>query len=140
MDELTALLQPHAVGHFMVLETLGQLARSNLEESVAYIKPILGTAIPMLTLIKQDFQKQSYACAIQQFCDAITEYQSQVERGSQASNLSNEPTIDSTSLSDVEIVDDDVKVKEKIGKNQLDISAEIGITYGIYLVFMCDKS
>jgi maestro heat-like repeat-containing protein family member 1 len=78
MDELTALLQPHAVGHFMVLETLGQLARSNLSDSVSYIKPILGTLIPFLTLIKQDFQKQSYANAIQQFCDAIIEYQSQV--------------------------------------------------------------
>jgi maestro heat-like repeat-containing protein family member 1 len=126
MDELMTLLQPHAVGHFMIVETLGQLARANLEESVSYIKPILGTAIPMLTLIKQDFQKQSYANGIQQFCDAIIEYKSQVERGSQASNLSNEPDLETTSLNDVEIV-------EKINKNQLDISAEIGITYDVMM-------
>lgn len=130
MDELMKLLQPHAVGHFMVLETLGQLARSNLEDSVTYIKPILGTAIPMLTLIKQDFQKQSYANGIQLFCDAIIEYQSQVERGSQTSNLSNEPDFESTSLNDVEIIE---STKEKVNKNQLDISAEIGICYDVMM-------
>lgn len=141
LDELITLLQPHLIGHFMVLETLGQLARSNLDDSVGYIKPILGTAIPMLSLIKQDFQKQSYANAIQLFCDAITEYKTNIDRGSTTSNLSNEPdlmetasTTDTLSLSDVEIVDDDTKpiepAQEKITKNQLDISAEIGITYG----------
>lgn len=142
MDELSSLLQPHQIGHFMVLETLGQLARSNLEDSVAYIKPILGTTIPMLSLIKQDFQKQSYANAIQQFCDAIIEYQSNVERGSTTSNLSNEPDLietasaSETSLNDVEIVEDESKPstsRDKIEKNQLDISAEIGITYDVMM-------
>lgn len=144
MDELTALLQPHQIGHFMVLETLGQLARSNLDESVSYIKDILGTTIPMMALIKQDYQKQSYANAIQQFCDAVTEYQSNVERGSStSSNLSNEPdliestsTSETASLSDVELVDETKLViasREKVSKAQLDISAEIGIIYDIIM-------
>lgn len=141
MDELSALLQPHQIGHFMVLETLGFLSRSNLEDSVAYIKPILGTTIPMLSLIKHDYQKQSYANAIQQFCDAITEYQSNVERGSNASTLSCEPdfvetisTSETASLNDVEIVEEEAKVvPEKIMKNQLDISAEVGIIYDVIM-------
>lgn len=140
MDELVTLLQPHQIGHFMVLETLGQLSRSNLDDSVLYIKPILGTTAPMLSLIKQDFQKQSYASAIQLFCDAITKYKSYEERGSTSSNLSNEPDIETASssetisLSDVEIVEEETKPVEsgrnKIARNQLDISAEIGFSYG----------
>lgn len=147
MDELVTLLQPHIIGHFMVLETLGQLSRSNLDDSVLYIKPILGTTIPMLSLIKQDFQKQSYANAIQLFCDAIIEYKSNEERGSTSSNLSNEPdlmetasTSETISLSDVEIVEDETKPidsgRDKIARNQLDISAEIGITYGNRLILI----
>lgn len=143
MDELMLLLQPHAIGHFMVLETLGQLARTNLEDSVSYIKPILGTMIPMLSLIKQDFQKQSYANAIQLFCDAIIEYHSSVERGSTTSNLSNEPDLNETtstsetvSLNDVEINGEDIKSssgRDKIAKNQLDISTEVGIIYDVMM-------
>lgn len=148
MNELTAILQPHQIGHFMVLETLGQLARSNLDESVSYIKDILGTIIPMMAIIKQDYQKQSYANAIQQFCDAITEYHSNVQRGSStSSNLSNEPDLietasvsETASLSDIEIVEDDTKTlvetfvtREKIPKAQLDISVEIGIIYDIIM-------
>lgn len=143
MDELKELLQPHQIGHFMVLETLGQLARSNLEDSVSYVKPILGTMIPMLSLIKQDYQKQSYANAVQLFCDAIVEYQTNTERGSSASNLSNEPdfmettsTSETASLNDVEIVEDEPKPiasHDKIEKSQLDISAEIGITYDVIM-------
>lgn len=143
MDELKELLQPHHIGHFMVLESLGQLARSNLDDSVSYIKPILGTMIPMLSLIKQDYQKQSYANAIQQFCDAIIEYQSNTKRGSTTSNLSNEPdlvetasTSDTVSLSNVEIIEDEPKPvdkREKITNGLLDISAEIGITYDVIM-------
>lgn len=143
MDELTTLLQPHQIGHFMVLETLGQLARSNLEESVTYIKAILGTTIPMMGLIKHDYQRQSYASAIQQFCDAITEHQSNTERGSTDSNLSNEPdlmetmsTSDTISMNDVEIIEDTKSITnshERFPRNQLDISAEIGITYDVMM-------
>ena len=143
MDELKELLQPHQIGHFMVLETLGQLARTNLEESVSYIKAILGTMIPMLSLIKQDYQKRSYANAVQLFCDAIIEYQTNTERGSTTSSLSNEPdllettsTSETASLSDVEIVEEEQKPtekREKIAKSQLDISAEIGITYDVIM-------
>lgn len=127
----------------MVLETLGTITRSNLEDSISYIKTILGTTIPMLGLIKHDYQKQSYANAIQQFCDAIIEYQSNAERGSTTSNLSNEPDLlesisasETTSLSEVEIIEDETKTvttRGVIGKNQLDISTEIGITYDVML-------
>lgn len=132
MDELTKLLQPHAVGHFMVLETMGQLARQNMMDSISYIKPALGTIIPMMSLVKQDFQRHSYASAFQQFCDAIIEYQSNVERGSTTSNLSNEPDVldaSNTSLNDIEIVDEENKTK--VDKSLLDISAEIGISYDV---------
>lgn len=143
MDELTALLQPHQIGHYMVLETLGSLARSNLQEAVSYIKSILGTMIPMMSLIKADYQKQSYANAIQQFCDAITEYQTNADCGSSASNLSNEPDLletsgsDTASLNDVEMIGEETKTiasdRDKINKSQLDISAEVGIIYDVIM-------
>lgn len=133
MEELTKLLQPHAVGHFMVLETMGQLARSNLNDSVEYIKPTLGMVIPMMSLVKKDFQKHSYANAFQQFCDALTEFQSNAERDSTASNLSNEPDMQSsnTSLNEIDMEISTEEGKPTLEKSLLDISAEIGISYDV---------
>jgi hypothetical protein len=126
MDELTSILQPHQVGHFMVLETLGTLTRSNLDEAVAYIKGILGTIIPMISLLKSDFQKQSYAVAIQNFCDAISEYQTNVDRSSNNSHLSNEP--------DVVTSEDEESEAEVVPKSKLvDVSAEVGIIYDVFM-------
>lgn len=126
MDELTAILQPHHVGHFMVLETLGTLTRSNLDEAVPYIKGILATIIPMMSLLKSDFQKQSYAVAIQNFCDAISEHQTNIDRSSNNSHLSCEP--------DVVTSEDEESEAEVIPKSKLiDVSAEVGIIYDVFM-------
>lgn len=126
MDELTAILQPHQVGHFMVLETLGTLTRSNLDEAVPYIKGILATIIPMISLLKSDFQKQSYAVAIQNFCDAISEYQTNTDRSSNNSHLSCEP--------DVVTSEDEESEAEAIPKSKLvDVSTEVGIIYDVFM-------
>ncbi|XP_070495465.1 maestro heat-like repeat-containing protein family member 1 isoform X2 [Chironomus tepperi] len=126
MDELTAILQPHQVGHFMILETLGTLTRSNLDEAVTYIKGILGTIIPMISLLKADFQRQSYAVAIQNFCDAISEYQTNVDRSSNNSHLSCEP--------DVVTSEDEDSETQVIPKSKLvDVSAEVGIIYDVFM-------
>ncbi|KAG5684005.1 hypothetical protein PVAND_013258 [Polypedilum vanderplanki] len=137
MDELTAILQPHEVGHFMVLETLGMLTRANLEDAVMYIKNILGTIIPMLPLLKQDFQKQSYALAIQNFCDAITEHQSNIDRASTVSRLSNEPDLvgsenEEENAVGVEGLDDETRTSSTLFKS-VDITTEVGIIYDVFM-------
>lgn len=131
MDELTIILQPHQVGHFMVLETLGSLTRSNLEEAAHYIKGILGTIIPMISLLKSDFQKQSYAFAIQNFCDAVTEYQTNMDRSSATSHLSCEPdlTASENEEEETEATENNSKPNSKI----IDISAEVGIIYDVFM-------
>lgn len=132
MNELSLMLQPHAVCHFMILETLGNLTRSNLDECTGYIKNNIATIIPMLSLIKSDYQKQSYANAIQNFCDAIIEYQSNIDRKSITSQLSNEVdlTTGSSEEEEVEVADDNSKV---LTSKSIDISSEVGIIYDVFM-------
>lgn len=125
MDELVSILQPHQVGHFMILETLGNLTRSNLDEGVHYIKRILGTIIPMVSLLKSDYQKISYSYAIQNFCDALAEYQSNADRASNSSNLSCEPDVSDN---------EEEATEEGLSRSKsIDISAEVGIVYDVFM-------
>lgn len=109
MDALVKQLGPHKLGHFMILHTMGYLATSNMSEIIPYIKTILGIIIPMLSLLKQDYVKQAYSYAIHSFCDAILEYQSNVEKGSTGSMLSNEPDISNTTTASVSSEDEGVR-------------------------------
>lgn len=111
----------------MILETLGMLTRSNLNECVSYIKTILSTIIPMLSLIKQDYQKQSYANAIQNFCDAVIEYHSNIDRQSTSSQLSNEVDMNGSEEEDTEATENVVTTKS------IDISTEVGIIYDVFM-------
>lgn len=129
MNELTLMLQPHTIGHFMVLETLGMLTRSNLDDCVGYIKTILGTIIPMLSLIKHDYQKQSYGNAIQNFCDTTIEFQSNIDRKSTNSQLSNEVDL-TASEEEAEVADDETKI---LTSKNIDISTEVGIIYDVFM-------
>lgn len=108
MDALVKQLGPHKLGHFMVLHTMGYLATSNMVEIVPYIKTVLGVIIPMLSIIKQDYVKQAYSYAIHSFCDATLEFQSNVEKGSMGSILSNEPDISNTTTASVSSEDEGV--------------------------------
>jgi hypothetical protein len=131
MDELTGILQSHQIPHFMVIETLGSLTRAKLYDAVSYIKNILQIIIPMLSLIKQDYQKKSYAFAIQNFCDAIIEHQSNIDRASStASLLSNEPDVTASENDEDELTEESIKI---VSMKAIDISSEIGIIYDVIM-------
>lgn len=149
LESLTKLVVPHQVCHFMILETIGQLARSNMNDAIPFIKPLLAMIIPFLSLIKKDYEKQSYAIALQLLCDTITEYQMNLDKNSVDSILSNEPELSensdgatSTPASLTEngekttTIDDKPKkimTSSTSSEFQTDISAEVGIIYDVIM-------
>lgn len=148
LESLTKLVVPHQVCHFMILETIGQLARSNMNDAIPFIKPLLAMIIPFLSLIKKDYEKQSYAIALQLLCDTITEYQMNLDKNSMDSVLSNEPELSensegtSTPASPTEngekTITSDEKPKKIMTSStssefQTDISAEVGIIYDVIM-------
>ncbi|XP_041973185.1 maestro heat-like repeat-containing protein family member 1 [Aricia agestis] len=66
-------LTPASVPHYTVAHTLGTLAAVNTHELVPHIKEILGKMLPVLTLVKQDSIKQSFAYAFGHFAVAVAE-------------------------------------------------------------------
>lgn len=139
MDALIKHLAPHKIGHFMILETIGHLADVNMNEIIPYIKSTLGVISPILSLVKKEHEKIAYCYAIHRFCDAVMEYQSNAEKNSNHSILSNEPDVDLgessslESLNDSESIEtDDVEcldVRQVKIKINVDINTEIGFIY-----------
>jgi hypothetical protein len=134
MDTLLKHLGPHKIGHFMILETIGRLADVNMTEIIPYVKSTLAVISPMLSLIKNDYVKVSYAYCIHRFCDAVMEYQTHTEKHSTESALSCEPDLDlEVSESESLNEEDPETVKEAKTKGTIDISTEIGFIYDIIM-------
>ncbi|XP_053610848.1 maestro heat-like repeat-containing protein family member 1 [Plodia interpunctella] len=66
-------LSPASVPHYTVAHTLGTLAAVNTHGLVPHVKEILGKMLPLLSLVKQDGVKQSFAYAFGHFAIAVSE-------------------------------------------------------------------
>ncbi|XP_074645058.1 maestro heat-like repeat-containing protein family member 1 [Tubulanus polymorphus] len=79
MEELLKKLVPGTLPHFFVIQTLGNLATSNVYGMVPFIRVVLGTMLPMLGMAKLDNVRWVFAAALGKFCDAILDYVANIE-------------------------------------------------------------
>ncbi|KAF5275577.1 hypothetical protein FQA39_LY06689 [Lamprigera yunnana] len=74
VDKLRTKLENGVIPHFTIPYTLGSLASCNAYGIVPYLKGILEVLLPVVSTIKQDYQKEATAYAMGRFSDAINEY------------------------------------------------------------------
>ncbi|XP_030751328.1 maestro heat-like repeat-containing protein family member 1 [Sitophilus oryzae] len=79
-DALLQKLQIGMVPHYTVPHTLGSLASVNAYGVIRYLKDILNIILPLLGGLKNDHLKESFAYALQNFCEALLEYGSNLEQ------------------------------------------------------------
>ncbi|KAF5298497.1 hypothetical protein FQR65_LT01276 [Abscondita terminalis] len=74
VDQLRTKLQNGKVPHYTIPYTLGSLASSNAYGIVPYLKSILEILLPIMGMIKHDYQKEAISFAMGRFSEAINEY------------------------------------------------------------------
>lgn len=61
MDGLLNELQPNQVGHFMILECIGNLATANITGTAPFIRQTLETILSALNSVRLDHHKYAYS-------------------------------------------------------------------------------
>ncbi|KAK2156623.1 hypothetical protein NP493_1946g00003 [Ridgeia piscesae] len=79
MAELLHKFQPGVLPHFMVVQTLANLAVANVYDMVPFLKVVLGTTLSVMGMAKQDNMKWIFSSAIAKFSEAIMDYAANVE-------------------------------------------------------------
>ncbi|XP_006879292.1 PREDICTED: maestro heat-like repeat-containing protein family member 1 [Elephantulus edwardii] len=74
MEELLNQFQPGLLPHHFVVQTLANLATSNVFGMVPFLPSILGTMLPMLPMAKQDALRVVFCSALQHFSESTLEY------------------------------------------------------------------
>ncbi|XP_034524674.1 maestro heat-like repeat-containing protein family member 1 isoform X9 [Ailuropoda melanoleuca] len=74
MEELLSKFQPGALPHYFVVQTLANLAASNVFGMVPFLTSILSTMLPMLGMAKHDTMRAVFCCALQYFSESTLEY------------------------------------------------------------------
>ncbi|XP_077577113.1 maestro heat-like repeat-containing protein family member 1 isoform X1 [Stigmatopora nigra] len=80
MEEILNKFQPGVLPHFFVVQTLANLSDSNVYGMVPFLNAILGTMLPMLSLIKHDNMKWVFSSALCHFSDSILEYLANLDK------------------------------------------------------------
>lgn len=80
MEEILSKFQPGVLPHFFVVQTLANLADSNVYGMVPFLNAILGTMLPMLSMAKQDNIKWVFSSALCHFSDSILEYLANLDK------------------------------------------------------------
>ncbi|XP_054723118.1 maestro heat-like repeat-containing protein family member 1 [Uloborus diversus] len=80
MEQLLSNFQPGILPHFFVVQTMANLASANVFGIVPFLKPIIGTMLPLLGIVKQENMKWIFAHALSKFCEAILECISNAEK------------------------------------------------------------
>ena len=82
MDDLFVIFQPGTSSAFnvLVLNTLADLATKNPYGMVPYLKALLGSMLPMLSVVKQDHIKGVFAYTLMRFAESIQEYLANIEK------------------------------------------------------------
>ncbi|XP_023364135.1 maestro heat-like repeat-containing protein family member 1 isoform X1 [Otolemur garnettii] len=74
MEELLSKFQPGVLPHCSVVQTLANLAVSNVFGMVPFLPSILSTMLPMLGMAKQDEMRVTFCSALQSFSESALEY------------------------------------------------------------------
>uniref|UniRef100_A0A452V533 Maestro heat like repeat family member 1 n=1 Tax=Ursus maritimus TaxID=29073 RepID=A0A452V533_URSMA len=74
MEELLSKFQPGALPHYFVVQTLANLAASNVFGMVPFLTSVLSTMLPMLGMAKHDTMRAAFCCALQYFSESTLEY------------------------------------------------------------------
>ncbi|XP_039110003.1 maestro heat-like repeat-containing protein family member 1 isoform X2 [Hyaena hyaena] len=74
MEEVLSKFQPGALPHYFVVQTLANLAASNVFGMVPFLTPILSTMLPMLGMAKHDTMRVVFCSALQNFSESALEY------------------------------------------------------------------
>ncbi|KAK4880533.1 hypothetical protein RN001_008679 [Aquatica leii] len=74
VDQLRIKLQNGKVPHYTIPYTLGSLASCNAYGIVPYLKAILEVLLPIMGMVKHDYQKEALSFAMGRFSEAIHEY------------------------------------------------------------------
>ncbi|VFV39100.1 Hypothetical predicted protein [Lynx pardinus] len=74
MEEVLSKFQPGALPHYFVVQTLANLAASNVFGMVPFLTSILSTMLPMLGMAKNDTMRVAFCCALQHFSESTLEY------------------------------------------------------------------
>ncbi|XP_054446562.1 maestro heat-like repeat-containing protein family member 1 isoform X2 [Pteronotus mesoamericanus] len=74
MEELLSKFQPGTLPHCFVVQTLADLAVSNVFGTVPFLTTVLSTMLPMLGLAKHDSMRMAFCCALQRFSESTLEY------------------------------------------------------------------
>ncbi|XP_042828599.1 maestro heat-like repeat-containing protein family member 1 isoform X1 [Panthera tigris] len=74
MEEVLSKFQPGALPHYFVVQTLANLAASNVFGMVPFLTSILSTMLPMLGMAKHDTTRVAFCCALQHFSESTLEY------------------------------------------------------------------
>ncbi|XP_073749484.1 maestro heat-like repeat-containing protein family member 1 isoform X3 [Callorhinus ursinus] len=74
MEELLSKFQPGALPHYFVVQTLANLAASNVFGMVPFLTSILSTMLPMLGMAKHDAMRVAFCCVLQHFSESTLEY------------------------------------------------------------------
>ncbi|XP_077703792.1 maestro heat-like repeat-containing protein family member 1 isoform X2 [Canis aureus] len=74
MEEVLSKFQPGALPHYYVVQTLANLAASNVFGMVPFLTSILSTMLPMLGMAKHDTMRVAFCCALQRFSESTLEY------------------------------------------------------------------
>ncbi|KAK7500196.1 hypothetical protein BaRGS_00008419, partial [Batillaria attramentaria] len=80
MGEMLQKFQPGVLPHFFVVETIANLAASNVYGMVPHLTAVLGTMLPMLGLAKYDNMRWVFAKALSKFSEAIIEYVANLDK------------------------------------------------------------
>uniref|UniRef100_A0A336MNJ8 CSON014643 protein n=1 Tax=Culicoides sonorensis TaxID=179676 RepID=A0A336MNJ8_CULSO len=104
MKALQGQFTPTAAPHYMILNTIGTLATKNIQGIILFIKPCIDALLPTLSTVRQDHAKQAHAYIVGQFCEAVDEYQGNLD-----------------------------KEKECDDSSKYEISAEVGVAYDVFI-------
>nr|XP_055170134.1 maestro heat-like repeat-containing protein family member 1 isoform X1 [Nyctereutes procyonoides] len=74
VEEVLSKFQPGALPHYYVVQTLANLAASNVFGMVPFLTSILSTMLPMLGMAKHDTMRVAFCCALQHFSESTLEY------------------------------------------------------------------
>ncbi|KAG7469785.1 hypothetical protein MATL_G00132540 [Megalops atlanticus] len=80
MEEILSKFQPGVLPHFFVVQTLASLSDSNVYGMVPFLNAILGTMLPMLSMVKQDNMKLVFSSALCRFSESILEYLANLDK------------------------------------------------------------
>ncbi|XP_066159161.1 maestro heat-like repeat-containing protein family member 1 isoform X1 [Euwallacea fornicatus] len=79
-DALLKNLQAGVIPHYTIPHTMGELAGTNAYGVIPYLKDILNIMLPLLGGLRTDHLKQAFAFALQNFCESLVEYVSNLDQ------------------------------------------------------------